>query len=329
MAFREAQENNAGGKFLAYGYEGSGKSWFGLTFPRVACIDSEAGIVFYETKPITLANGNTYQNVVLVDDTSNLDDLESDIDEIMESDNIDTLVIDSETKFYATMQVAATEVEEKKARKKGSDANDAIVSQRQWGRIKIVNMKLQQAKIDLSTKGKNVVSIAQATEIYEGKDDNRKLVGIKPDMHKSVKFDYDVILEFFKTEDTDGVHYYATVKKDRTNVTKVGQVIENPCYDIWKEFFETRKQNDKIQTSYKKDLSNSVKTVESDSEKAETLAKEFKNILKQLKEDKQALLNVNKIIKEKEIDIQNLDIQSPKVLSELIDFAKLQMDMSK
>ena len=177
--------------------------------------------------------------------------------------------------------------------------------------------------------------LCELAHLYEKLYQNERAIELyeqilqKSPNDNSVKFDYDVVLEFFKTEDIDGVHYYATVKKDRTEVTKVGQVIENPCYDIWKEFFETRKQNDKIQTSYKEDLSNSVKTVESDSEKAETLAKEFKNILKQLKEDKQALLNVNKVIKEKKIDIQNLDIQSPKVLSELIDFAKLQMDMSK
>ena len=150
MAFRKAREAKIGGKFLAYGYEGSGKSWFALTFPKVACIDSETGIAHYEGKDITLANGNTYNNLILVDDTSDLDDLEDDIDEAVDSDEIQTLDIDSETKFYATMQVGATEVEEKKARRKGGDVDDTVVSQRQWGRIKIINMKLQQAKIDLS-----------------------------------------------------------------------------------------------------------------------------------------------------------------------------------
>ena len=48
MAFREAKATKIGGKFLAYGETGSGKSWFQLTFPNVACIDSEAGIGFYE-----------------------------------------------------------------------------------------------------------------------------------------------------------------------------------------------------------------------------------------------------------------------------------------
>ena len=294
MAFRKAREAKIGGKFLAYGYEGSGKSWFALTFPKVACIDSETGIAHYEGKDITLANGKTYNNLILVDDTSDLDDLEDDIDEAVDSDEIQTLDIDSETKFYATMQVGATEVEEKKARRKGGDVDDTVVSQRQWGRIKIINMKLQQAKIDLSAKGKHVVSVAQATEVYEGTGDNRKLVGIKPDMHKSVKFDYDTILEFYKEENGEDVRYFAKVKKDRTNVTKVGQIIENPSYDIWKDYFESMHDLETNETSYKNDLKTSTDSMVDKAEKAEELAAEFKDVLKSLKDNKDALLKVNK-----------------------------------
>ena len=308
MAFRKAREAKIGGKFLAYGYEGSGKSWFALTFPKVACIDSETGIAHYEGKDITLANVKTYNNLVLVDDTSDLDDLEDDIDEAVDSDEIQTLSIDSETKFYATMQVGATEV-----------------SQRQWGRIKIINMKLQQAKIDLSSKGKHVVSVAQATEVYEGTGDNRKLVGIKPDMHKSVKFDYDTILEFYKEENGEDVRYFAKVKKDRTNVTKVGQIIENPSYDIWKDYFESMNGLDTNETTYKQDIKTSTESMVDQAEKAEELAAEFKDVLKSLKENKDALLKVNKLMKEKEVDLKKLEMQTPETLTELIDFAKLQL----
>ena len=325
LAFRKAREAKIGGKFLAYGYEGSGKSWFALTFPKVACIDSETGIAHYEGKDITLANGKTYNNLVLVDDTSDLDDLEDDIDEAVDSDEIQTLSIDSETKFYATMQVGATEVEEKKARRKGGDVDDTVVSQRQWGRIKIINMKLQQAKIDLSSKGKHVVPVAQATEVYEGTGDNRKLVGIKPDMHKSVKFDYDTILEFYKEENGEDVRYFAKVKKDRTNVTKVGQIIENPSYDIWKDYFESMNGLDTNETTYKQDIKTSTESMVDQAEKAEELAAEFKDVLKSLKENKDALLKVNKLMKEKEVDLKKLEMQTPETLTELIDFAKLQL----
>lgn len=324
MGFREAKKNKVGGKFLAYGFEGSGKSWFALTFPNVACIDSEVGVAFYEGEEITLANGNTYNNLKLVDDTSDLDTLEDDLDYVMESDGIDTLSIDSETKFYETMQIGATEVEERKARRKGGDVDDAVVSQRQWGRIKIINMKLQQAKIDLSAKGKHLVSVAQAAEVYEGEGDKRKIVGIKPDMHKKVKFDYDTILEFFKEESNDGIKYFAKVKKDRTNVTKVGDIIENPCYDIWKSYFDSRSGLEAINTTYKDDVKKSTDSMISKADKSEELATELKELLKSIKDNKELLLNVNKLFKSKEIDVKRLELQMPETLTEIIDYIKSQ-----
>ena len=326
MAFRNAKAAKIGGKFLVYGETGSGKSWFQLTFPKVACIDSEAGIAHYEGRDIELNNGKTYNNLVMVDNTSDLDELETDLDAFLDGDfddKIETLSIDSETKFYGTMQVGAQEVEEKRARKKGGNVDDANISQRSWGRIKILNLKLQQAKIDLSTKGVHVISVAQATD--ERDKSGEKVIGIKPDMHKSVKFDYDTVLEFYTAEESDGIHYYAKVLKDRTNVTKRGDIIENPCYDIWKDYFEGRSKLDTNKTSYNNDIKTSTEAMEDKAERAEELAAEFKEVLKSLKDNKDALLKVNKLMKEKEIDLKKLELQLPETLTELIDFAKLQL----
>ena len=60
-------------------------------------------------------------------------------------------------------------------------------------------------------------------------------------------------------------------------------------------------------------------------DRAEELAAEFKEVLKSLKDNKDALLQVNKLMKEKSIDLKKLDIQAPETLEELIDFAKLQL----
>lgn len=326
MAFRTAKAAKIGGKFLVYGESGSGKSTFQLTFPKVACIDSEAGIAHYEGTDITLNNGNTYNNLVLVDNTSDLDELETDLDSFLDGDfddKIETLSIDSETKFYGTMQVGAQEVEEKRARKKGGNVDDANISQRSWGRIKILNLKLQQAKIDLSTKGIHVISVAQATD--ERDKSGEKVIGIKPDMHKSVKFDYDTVLEFYTVEESDGIHYYAKVLKDRTNVTKRGDIIENPCYDIWKDYFEGRSSLETNKTSYNNDIKASTESMEDKADRSEELAAEFKEVLKSLKDNKDALLKVNKLLKDKGIDLKKLEMQLPETLTELIDFAKLQL----
>lgn len=327
--FRKAQAAKIGGKFLSYGESGSGKSTFQLTFPKVACIDSETGVSHYEGREITLNNGNKYNNLLMVDNTSNLDELEEDLDAFINGEydgQIETLSIDSETKFYNTMQIGATEVEERRARKKGGDVDDAGISVKQWGRIKIINMKLQQAKIDLSSKGTHVVSVAQEVEIKD--DDGKKVIGYKPDMHKSVKFDYDTILRHYTKKDKDGnVTFWAEVIKDRTGVTKVGQQIENPCFDIWKDYYDKMNGLETNKTSYKKDLATSTESMVDEADKAEVLAGEWKDLMKRLKDDKNmdAISKVNMLIKDKKIDVKKIDMQPVGVLTELVDFTKLQI----
>ena len=60
-------------------------------------------------------------------------------------------------------------------------------------------------------------------------------------------------------------------------------------------------------------------------EKSEELAVEFRGVLKSLKDNKEALLKVNKLMKEKEIDLKKLELHDPETLTELIGFAKLQL----
>ncbi len=327
--FRKAKSVKIGGKFLSYGESGSGKSTFQLTFPKVACIDSETGVAHYEGREIELNNGNKYNNLLMVDNTSDLDELEEDLDTFLDGEydgQIETLSIDSESKFYATLQVGAQEVEERRARKKGGDVDDAGISVKQWGRIKIINMKLQQAKIDLSSKGTHVVSVAQEVEIKD--DDGKRVIGYKPDMHKSVKFDYDTILRHYTKKDKDGnVTFWAEVIKDRTGVTKVGQQIENPCFDIWAEYYAKMNGLETNKTSYKKDLVTSTESMVDEADKAEVLAGEWKDLMKQLKEEKNmdAISKVNTLIKDKKIDVKKIDMQPVSVLTELVDFTKLQI----
>lgn len=327
MAFRKAKSAKIGGKFLAYGETGSGKSWFQLTFPDIACVDSETGIGFYEDKPITLNNGKTYNNLRIVDNTSDLDTLENDLDEFLEGehDDIQTFAIDSETKFYSTMQISALEVEERRARRKGNNVDDAGISIKQWGRIKLINMKFQQAKIDLSSKGVHIVSIAQQAEVKD--DEGKKTLGYKPDMYKSVGFDYDVVLHFFKEQDKSDkslIHYYAEIIKDRTNVTKVGSIIENPSYDIWKDFFEGISSLETHKTSYKNDLNTSTQSMADKADTADDIIAEWKPLMKSLSANgnTEGVKQVNKFIKDKEINVKNLALTPTDILQELLDLTK-------
>ena len=326
MAFRKSAANKTGGKFLVYGATGTGKSLFGLTFPNSIAIDSEAGLAHYEGVPVSLNNGNTYNNLKFVDTTSDLDTLEEDLEDfvdIAEENKCQTLIVDSESKIYAGLQVAANEVEEKRARRKGKDANDVNISVLSWGRIKLINMRLQQTKIDLSSKGYHIVSVAQEQEIKD--EDGKKILGYKPDCYKTLPYDYDIVCRFFNKKESDGIHYYAEIIKDRTNVTKVGDIVENPCYDIWKEYFDSRSGLIVSETSYKRDMATSTESMEDKAEKSEELAAEFKEVLKSLKDNKYSLLSINKFIKEKNVSLKSIEMQSPDTLTELIDFAKLQI----
>lgn len=323
MGFRKAATKKIGGKFLVFGQTGEGKSWFTLTFPKVGAIDSETGLAHYEGKSITIGE-KQYNNLVFVDNTADLDELESDLDELLDGEydgQIETLTVDSETKFYNTMQVGATEVEERRTKKNGGDADDAVVSSRQWGRIKILNMKMQQAKIDLSAKGVHVVSVAQGTDLRD--KSGEKVIGEKPDMHKSVPFDYDTILRFYKETDKKSgeTKFYAEVLKDRTNVTKVGQIIENCTFDVWADYYAKMNGLDKIETSYSKDLKTSTESMMKDADRAEELVKKFKALMKDI-EDVNSKKKVNQKIQELELSVKNLASEDVEKLKELVEYTE-------
>ncbi len=326
MGFRKAATAKIGGKFLAFGNTGTGKSQFSLTFPKVASIDSETGIAHYEGKDIEIG-GKKYNNLVLVDNTSDLDELESDLDDFLAGtyDNqVSSLSIDSETKFYNTMQVGATEVEERRARKKGDDVNDQVVSSRQWGRIKVINMKLQQAKIDLSAKGIHVISIAQATDLRDKKD-STKIIGDKPDMHKSVPFDYDTVLRFFTKKNKDGeIEFFAEVIKDRTCVTKVGDIIQNCTFDVWKDYYDKINKLSTNETSYSKDLKTSTENMVDKADKVDDLVSEWKTLMKELsaKKDMETISKINTKLKELKINVKNMNLCDLKTINELVSYSK-------
>lgn len=318
MAFRKPAKTKIGGKFLVYGFSGEGKSFFGLTFPKIGAIDSETGLAFYEDTDIEI-NGKTYNNLAFVDTTSDLDELEEDLDNIIDGDvDIETLLIDSETKFYNTMDIGATEAEEKKAKLN----NKAVDARSKWGRIKNINMKFQQAKITASAKGVHVVSTAQGLEITD--DDTKKVIGYKPDAHKSLKFDYDVVLRFYVEEDkkTKDRRYFAEVLKDRTNVTKVGQVIENCTYDVWKSYFDKRNGLETSGANFSKDLKKSTDSVLNNAELSTKLAKDIKDFISEHKTESSILKQLKSIADESNIDMKNLDLEEPKKLQEFMEAIK-------
>ncbi|WP_270504380.1 AAA family ATPase [Paraclostridium sordellii] len=264
--FRKPTERKVGLKVLVTGNTGSGKSVFGLSFPNTYALDSEAGLARYEGNEIG-------KNLLGIANTQSFKELENGIKEInkmvkSKDHGIGTLLIDSESKFYQNLQETCMTIEENKARKNGRDIMDANLSMRSWGKIRQISTKLQNMKIDLSTKGINVVSIAQVEDVKEKQGDNFVKVGEKPVANKNIEYDYDIIVNLFTEESNGLIVYKGEIKKDRTGKTKVGDILENPSYDVWEDINKTGKI---VESDFQSDVEKDI--IATEKEEEETLPK--------------------------------------------------------
>lgn len=285
MAFRKPGEKKVGLKFLVYGGTGTGKTLFGLSFPGIAALDSENGISLYEGR-------ERGQNLKLIDNTQSFVDLEDSLNDIMDShkeEGIQTLIIDSETKFYENIKEAIMNVEEKRARLKGRDVLDSNLSVRSWGKIGQIADKLQNVKIDLTSQGVHVVSVVQASEIKEKQGENFVVVGHKPDMRKQAEYDYDVVLFFYTVTEGENERFYARVEKDRSEVFKRGDIIENPSFELWSGRVGHLEDKEALATNMSKQLEVSEKIYEETIEEEEkTLVERFGELVKGSEASKKA-----------------------------------------
>jgi hypothetical protein len=269
--FKKPQETKSGVKVLAYGVTGSGKTKFGLTFPKIGAIDSEAGMEFYKNSP----------NLLFIHQTTSADEVEEGLEEIEDelSDQIETFMLDSETKINENLQHSSLELVERRARKKGQDVQDANLSQREWGKIKLINKRIQATKIKLSSMGINVVSIAQEKDLKEKRGDDWVIIGHAPDTAKGFEYDYDIVLRMVTKTDKDGTRYFAEVVKDRTGTYKKGDVIENASYDNWKHVVEGKKALKSEVIDYKKDIKKDAESIESEAEKIEEVLENIQHFI--------------------------------------------------
>ena len=279
---RKPNGRKKGLKVLVYGDTGTGKTLFGLSFPKLAAVDSEDGYGWYEDD----AEG---KNIIAIYDTQNFYDLEEILDELEDRKDIQTLVIDSETKIYENLQQALLETDEKRARKNGKDELDTNVSVRSWGKIKQISTKLQNAKIRLASRGIHLVSVAQQADVTEEVSANKRIkVGVKPDMKKKANYDYDVVIRLY--QDTDTNKYMGIIEKDRTKVTKKGQVIENPSFEIWEKRINSKSnQGESVKKDFVSDSNKSraayEKKIAIEEEKAKPADEQIKDFVMNI-EDK-------------------------------------------
>ena len=272
MKFRKPQQAKKGIKILAWGDSGVGKSTFALTAPKIVSIDSDDGQSFYEDNP----------NIVFIANTASVKDFEESLIQIEEEmlDQIESLVVDSETVFNDNMQLMFMDVVEKRARRKGQNVDDANLSPREWGKIKILNKKLFALKTKLASQGVNIISIAESKPIKEKRGENFVTVGYEPDMANKSDFKYDIIIKLYTEKQADGTEkYFGIIQKDRTRTFKKGEIIENPSFQCWEAIAKKMAKLETIKIDYTQDVKKDEEMVASWDELEKAAVDRVKEIL--------------------------------------------------
>lgn len=303
IKFRKPEERKQGLKILAYGENGAGKSIFALTFPSNAIIDSESKIGVYENDP------RFRDNIVGIADTANYYDcIELAEDVIKHPKTYKTLTFDSYTNIYNGMQVSVMEVEEERARKKGGNIDDATVSQRGWGKIKLNTIRFDSYIAQASAKGITVIAVSHKEDIMQEVNGKQIKIGEKPALRKNAEHTFDVILRFYKEKDvvTGEWKYFAEVEKDTTGTYKLGTKLENVTYDHFKDYIERNSKAKTIDTNYDKTIESNMESMKKEQEDHETLVNEFKSLYKDLvAKDEANKSKVAAILKSKGVEKYN------------------------
>lgn len=335
MGFQKVEEvlSHVGGKVLVFGKQGTGKSTFVGTFPNINLVDTEDGQTYYLGKN---------KNIKGVMRTVSEKEVQETLDELNDEETLktfDTIVIDSGTKLYENMQSAAYEVAESRARKQRSkgvdiDLDDINISQRDWGHIKRWNQQLATSYILFSEMGKwCVVTAHQKDEMRDATKAEKKALGVDkikigeiPDLAKKAEHDFDIVIQTFTEETDEGETVYkAKILKDRTGVTKRGDILENITFDIWKDNWEeTKKYGVKTAINLNDSVGKDVKAMTAEINTAEDIIAEWKPIMKSLSEsgNSTAVKQINAFIKDKNINVKNMTAEDPNILSELLDLTK-------
>lgn len=280
-------------KVLAYGFEGTGKTLFALSFPDIILIDTEAGSTFY----LGGKEGENVKGVLRTQGYKKYEDALSEVARDWDKLEMQTLVTDSVTKLRQNLSDTVINVDVKRNKRNGmADAElNSNLSMRSWGKIGEISKRHQNIKIDLSSNV-NIVDIAQAKEI---KDDNQQVIDIRPDMDKSSPYDYDLKLFLFTKKDSDGTtKFYGRVDKDRTKKFKTGEIIENPSFALWSNTLGD--SDNRVETSYSDDQKHDEEAYAEETEKdnqtiQERLAEFSGNLSAEDKKKFTDLLSENKI----------------------------------
>lgn len=315
-----------GGKVVVYGEMGVGKSTFAGTFPRINLVDAEDGQTYY------LEDNDNILNVLPTTSASEVQEALDQLNNEEMMDEYDTVVIDSGTKLYENMQAAAYEIVEDRARKqklkhpgRDIDLDDLNLSIRDWGHIKRWNQELATSYIKLSNLGKWTVVTAHQRDIEKevgsGMNAKRVKIGDRPDLARKAEHDFDIVIKLYTEQNpqTKEVKFFGEIKKDRLNVTKVGDVIENPSFDIWRDKWESTREYGTKDIDMSGDVASSKESMQSEADELSNIVEDFKDKMKNLDKAEQA--KVSKKLNELSITnpLRSNDLDGMKKVVEFID----------
>ena len=233
--FQPAASVQKKAKVLVYGEPGVGKTWFALTFPRVALIDTEGGADLY---------GGRFDFDVLR--TKSFGDI-LDAIEAVKTDHgrtWQTLVIDPISIVWQVLQDAGQQAAEARAARYGRAADDVMLTPRDWGLIK---RRLYSAMTDLVNLPVNVVLTAHLRDVMEMRRDGRGQemavkVGEKPDAEKKAGYWPDIVARLV----VDHGEHVGIVEKDRSGLFRVGQRVPNMGYQHLAPLLEQHATGDPV-----------------------------------------------------------------------------------
>jgi hypothetical protein len=305
------KKEKRGVKVLAYGETGVGKSKFSLTFPRCAVADTEDGQSHYVGDP----------NMVFRVVTTSAVDVEEAIDEVANEffEEVDTFVLDSETKMYENLQHSGLVVVERRARENARDPFGEGLSQKEWGKIKLVHKRINSKLIELAGRGKNIVVITQLSDKTKQMGDNFVKIGEKPNGVKGLEYDFDIVIKLCYDKETD--RRYGIIEKDRTETFPNGAEVNNPSFELWRHIFEASKFLDDAHIDLNKDIGNDTR--------------EFEEV-----DDLQSILkNITALIKKRTVDdktmsnkmvvgiLEKFGAKKPKDITSITDAKELLLEL--
>ena len=321
---KEERLGHVGGKVCVYGGQGTGKSTFAGTFPRINLVDSEDGQTYY------LADNPNILNILPTTSASEVQEALDELNDESMLTEFDTVVVDSGTKLYSNMQSAAYEIVESRAKKqklkgKNVDLDDLNLSQRDWGHIKRWNQQLATTYISMSNMGKWAVVTAHEKDITKevkkaNGETQRIVIGQTPDLATRAEHDFDIVLRLYTEKDASGdIKFLAEVKKDRTNVTKVGEILESPTFELWRERWESTKKLGIKKVDMSGDVAKSKESMLVENDELGGVIEDFKVKMKQL--DKSQQVQVTKKLQDLKITnpLRTNDLKGMKDVMEFIE----------